>query len=216
MSAPMPTFEKPPRPAHPGKNLDARLRLQNAARRLFYERGYLATTMRDIATACGVTAGAIYNHFPSKSALLYSVVIASMDHVDSHLGDPAGSEHDDAAAELRNLVEAFVRYNCLHPDEARVTNYEYRHLSRAELAETRARRRRIRSMFARSIARLLQTHPSGINGTGNHSIPAMAIVSMCISTAEWYNPRGRLTIDQVAELYSDMAMGMVTNDVPRA
>lgn len=47
-----------------------------AAARLFAERGYAATSVADIQTSLGLTAGsgALYKHFPSKRALLQEVV----------------------------------------------------------------------------------------------------------------------------------------------
>jgi len=47
--------------------------LLDAAARLFREKGFGGTTMRDIATAAGMLAGSIYYHFPNKDALLIAV-----------------------------------------------------------------------------------------------------------------------------------------------
>jgi len=47
--------------------------LLDAAARLFREKGYAGTTMRDIAAAAGMLAGSIYYHFPNKDALLIAV-----------------------------------------------------------------------------------------------------------------------------------------------
>jgi len=47
--------------------------LLDAAARLFRERGYAGTTMRDIAAAAGMLAGSIYYHFPNKDSLLIAV-----------------------------------------------------------------------------------------------------------------------------------------------
>jgi len=47
--------------------------LLEAAARVFRQKGYGITTMRDIAAATGMTAGAIYYHYPSKGDLLLAV-----------------------------------------------------------------------------------------------------------------------------------------------
>src|SRR3954451_15678129 len=49
-------------------------RLAAAAVELFYRQGALATSVRQITEACGLTPGALYNHFESKDQLLYVVV----------------------------------------------------------------------------------------------------------------------------------------------
>ena len=49
-------------------------RLLKAADTLFYSQGAPATTVREITNACGLSPGAMYNHFSSKDELLYVLV----------------------------------------------------------------------------------------------------------------------------------------------
>ena len=49
---------------------NTRERLVNAAVEVFLERGYGGTRVQDIARKAGFTSGALYVHFPSRSALL--------------------------------------------------------------------------------------------------------------------------------------------------
>jgi len=55
----------------------SRANILETALRLFRERGFEETTMRDIAAACGLSLGAAYHYFPSKEA----IVLAYYDHV---------------------------------------------------------------------------------------------------------------------------------------
>ena len=50
-------------------------RLLDVAERLFAEKGYAGTAVRDIARAAGLTAPSLYNHFDGKQAL-YEAVLA--------------------------------------------------------------------------------------------------------------------------------------------
>jgi AcrR family transcriptional regulator len=50
-----------------------RERLLEAARSLFAERGYAATTTAQLAREAGVAEGTVFHHFPSKRALLEAV-----------------------------------------------------------------------------------------------------------------------------------------------
>ena len=52
------------------KGEDTRERIYNTALTLFRERGFDATTMRDIASAAGMSLGAAYHYFPSKDAIV--------------------------------------------------------------------------------------------------------------------------------------------------
>jgi AcrR family transcriptional regulator len=52
---------------------DTKARIESCALRLFVERGFLATSMRDIAACVGVTEGALYRHFIGKEQLAWQL-----------------------------------------------------------------------------------------------------------------------------------------------
>ncbi len=60
---------------------DRRAAILAAAERCFAERGFYATTVQDIASAAGVTAGALYRYFPGKDAIVTAIIAASHDDV---------------------------------------------------------------------------------------------------------------------------------------
>lgn len=69
--------------------------LLDAAARLFAERGYRETTIRDIGAEVDMQAGSVYYHFKSKAELLLAVYTIAVDGIDSRLakalegaGDP--------------------------------------------------------------------------------------------------------------------------------
>ncbi len=76
-----------------------RRRILGAARLLFGEHGYEHTSIEDVLTASRVTRGALYHHFPSKTALFDAVLEA----VVADLAARASSEAHggDALANLR-------------------------------------------------------------------------------------------------------------------
>ncbi|MBI3992472.1 MAG: TetR/AcrR family transcriptional regulator [Candidatus Lambdaproteobacteria bacterium] len=82
-----------------------------AAARCFVERGYTATSMRDIAAAAGMKAGSIYYHFPSKEHLFLAVYEAGVREIgavvqaaiEAH-GDPWGRLEAACATHLTVLL----------------------------------------------------------------------------------------------------------------
>jgi AcrR family transcriptional regulator len=54
----------------PTSDMPTKQRILSCAVNLFCEKGYSETAIRDIASAVGIKASSIYNHFPSKEALL--------------------------------------------------------------------------------------------------------------------------------------------------
>ncbi len=67
-------------------------RILRAARGLFAEKGYDATTTRDIAVAAGIASGTLFNYFPTKEAV---VACLAADAIGDALGPP-DSEPDGA------------------------------------------------------------------------------------------------------------------------
>src|SRR5262245_8876646 len=56
-------------------DLDTRERLVRAAIEVFLEKGYGGTRVQDIARRGGFTSGALYVHFPSRTALIGEAII---------------------------------------------------------------------------------------------------------------------------------------------
>ncbi|WP_411877901.1 TetR/AcrR family transcriptional regulator [Polaromonas sp. YR568] len=104
--------EKRPR-GRPRKTLDERddgnrrVELINAAARLFRQKGFDATSTRDIAAAVGMHSGSPFYHFKSKGALLYAVMDEGMRSAQQRQAaalEAAGPSAPDASALLRLLV----------------------------------------------------------------------------------------------------------------
>ncbi|MGE0879558.1 MAG: TetR/AcrR family transcriptional regulator [Acidimicrobiia bacterium] len=97
------------------------------AGRLFSERGYHATTMRDIAKACNVQPASLYAHFPSKESLLVELVHRYFDVVTTAMRSVA----DDAATgalQLARLMEALVGAGMANRTEFMVVANDWNHV----------------------------------------------------------------------------------------
>ena len=95
---------RPPGPTAQGEA--ARERLYATALRLIAERGYEATTLRDIAADAGVSVGLLYRYFPSKQAVVLALYDdLSADVVRLAAGMPAGRWRDRFLFALRVSLE---------------------------------------------------------------------------------------------------------------
>ncbi|KPI03170.1 transcriptional regulator, TetR family [Actinobacteria bacterium OK074] len=72
--------------------------LQEAARRMFEERGYARTTVRDIASAAGVTERTFFRYFPSKEELVLAEVLDLIPHIRTLVVHRPADESPYAAA----------------------------------------------------------------------------------------------------------------------
>jgi AcrR family transcriptional regulator len=83
----------------------------DAAARLFREKGYAPTSMRDIAAACGMLPGSLYYHIPAKEALLIAVygegvgqITRAVEAALARDGDPWERLERTSAAHLEALL----------------------------------------------------------------------------------------------------------------
>src|SRR5829696_5420073 len=98
-------------------------RILDVATVLFYEHGYHATTMREIAAGVGMKAGSLYNHFPSKQQVLFRIAYDTMrELLDGAHGAVGKQPDDDPAAKLRAFIEWHVRYHAERRHQAKVAD----------------------------------------------------------------------------------------------
>jgi AcrR family transcriptional regulator len=71
-----------------------------AARELFTEKGYAATSTTEVVERAGVTRGALYHHFSDKSDLLRAVFAGIEDELNEFVLSRAAAERDPLAAVL--------------------------------------------------------------------------------------------------------------------
>jgi len=99
-----------------------RQQLLDAAARLFRERGYHVTSMRDIAREVGMLSGSIYYHFSSKEEMLLAVYEEGLRHIAERVdaavatGDTAWARleagctaHLEALLELSDYTQVMIR-----------------------------------------------------------------------------------------------------------
>ncbi|WP_433218162.1 TetR/AcrR family transcriptional regulator [Microtetraspora malaysiensis] len=89
---------------------DTRSRILAAARELFAERGYAATSLADIAAAVGLTKTAVAYHFHPKDRLAAELITPAAEDVLRLLGTDFG---DDRAAYIRAFVSFAVRHRAV-------------------------------------------------------------------------------------------------------
>jgi AcrR family transcriptional regulator len=96
---------------------ETRTRLLAAARAAFAAQGYDATTNRAIAEAAGITAGAIYHYYPSKTDL-YVAVYAEVQEMVFDAFQQAADAHNNLLDQFAAVLDAAVELNRTDPSLA--------------------------------------------------------------------------------------------------
>jgi AcrR family transcriptional regulator len=189
---------------------EASRRIVLAAVDAFAERGYHATTTRDIAARAGLSPAALYVHYPSKAALLAHISVvghrAALELVEQALA--LGG--DDPRDRLGAAVAGFVAWHARHHRVARVVQYELAALPDDARATVVALRRRIEGLVAAEIAAGAAAGVMDVGpGTGGERPVARAVLSLGIDVARWYDPSRRDTPEQLGALYAELSARMV-------
>jgi len=92
----------------------------DAAEKLFVEQGVSRTTLQHIASAAGVTRGAIYWHFDDKGALFNAMMERAILPLEAEMQVLDQAESDDPLGDLRNYMLAVLRRTVEDPGARRV------------------------------------------------------------------------------------------------
>lgn len=113
-------------------------RIAGAARRILERHGAAEVTMRKVARAVGVSAMAIYRHFPNREALLNRVVDDCFAEMSARWMTPSKSR--DFSVRLTDLFNHYLDYAIEHPHAFDYTYSSRREDARRFPGDFRARR----------------------------------------------------------------------------
>jgi AcrR family transcriptional regulator len=200
---------------------DTRARIHDAGLTLFNQRGYTGTTVRELADACDLTPGAIYNHYASKEALLFAIVDRVHDDADAVLSETLRvAPSNEPAAQLEALAAAFTSFHIARPRETRVANRDYIYLPGGERDSIVRRRRRVRGLFAHVLRAGERDGSFSFAELGSEDAvqaASMAILNMVVLVAEWFDPAGPRSAQDTAALHGRLALRIArAQEAPRS
>jgi AcrR family transcriptional regulator len=180
-------------------------RILLAAATAFAERGFHATTTRDIAVHAGLSPAGLYVYFRSKEEVLHQIAISTLDftiEVAAAEANRPGSPTDRLAGLARSLT-LWTTYNS---QVAHVVLYQTGALSPAHLADITARQREVGRIVRRVITDGISSRDFDIPDAG---AAAIAVLSLCLDVARWYRPGHRLTPQQLGDFNAIAALRIV-------
>lgn len=190
--------------------LTRRQAIEEVASDLFRERGYAATSIRDIARALSVQGASLYAHVTSKEDVLWAIVDRAATRFEA-AADRAEKDADtrrpgDPADAIAELVRAHIDVLTGDVDEAGVFVHEWRALGPERRAAILARRDAYESRFRRRIEAGIAV---GAFAMTDPAIAASALLSALNGVATWYDPAGRLPAGRVADHLVELSLRML-------
>ena len=194
------------KPGSPNSNTpgDASRReeLLRTAARLFVDKGFEATTTRDIADAVGMRSGSPFYHFRSKQDLLKAAMAEGLETgYRSLLSAIEGI--DDPALRLRVLIRTHLG-NLLEGEcEAPLLLFESRSLDAAARAEIEAITDRYQKPWQETLDAVAAA------GQLNSAQPPVRLLlfGMLNWTPQWYRADGGQSLDQLTDCVMALLLG---------
>jgi AcrR family transcriptional regulator len=114
---------------------------------LFREKGYKATSMRELADAVGVEAASLYNHIHSKTEILHVICFNVANKFMSHM-ESIEQENVSAIVKVEKLLRFHINEMLHQYEEVYVSDREWKHLTDPYLSNFQNQRRTYRKRFA--------------------------------------------------------------------
>jgi TetR/AcrR family transcriptional regulator, cholesterol catabolism regulator len=188
--------------------VDRKEQIYSTARSLFRERGYPATTVRDIAREMNIQAGSLYSHIESKEDVLWEIVNRAAEQFLA-AAEPIAHSARSPSEKLRDLVRAHVGVVAANLAEATIFLHDWKFLGEERRNSVAERRRRYEALYREVVEQGIA------QGEFAHADPKMAsllVLSAVNWLPQWYNPSGSLSPDEIADRFSDLVLGGLERD----
>ena len=181
--------------------------LSNVAR-LFREKGFERTSLKEIAEACNMLPGSLYYRYNSKEALLVELMRRGVDLVTAEV-ESAYASSDDPVERMRLCINAHLRALLLDSDAVYVLLFEWRALgpeARKEIIE-------LRDQYESLWAGILETMIA--QGVVRKNVDGRLLRLIGLGAlnwvATWFDPNGAQSLDAIGDLIWQIAMDGVIN-----
>jgi AcrR family transcriptional regulator len=190
----------------PGSSGPETLRnLHSAAIQLLADRSYQGMNLRLLASKLGLQAGSLYNYIESKQQLLFWLMKDTTEKL-LHGFENMIAEIRDPADQMRKFIAYHVAYHIANRKESSVLMTEMHYLTSQNYRAVKQLQRRytdeVQAIVERGVA-------AGEFNLPDVRIATFVLLQMLTSIAQWYSPRGRLTVDELIAVYTDLSFAML-------
>ncbi len=184
---------------------DRREQILAHAASMFSERGFEATTIRDLAKELELKSASIYHFFEDKEQLLFDLVTSVMVQLTDGAKRLVAAETSHEL-KLAVLVVNHVVLHALRPAETTLGDTELRSLTGKRREENTLARDRYEAIVIKVLR-------DGARHAGfdllDTRLTAYALIAQNSSVGIWYRPGGRLSLEQVAYVQAGLALRSV-------
>ncbi|HEX6191961.1 MAG TPA: TetR/AcrR family transcriptional regulator [Chitinophagaceae bacterium] len=114
---------------------------------MFREKGFAATSMRDLAESVGIEAASLYNHIRSKNEILEAICFDVANRFNTNM-ELIEASQQKSIARLDELLRFHIRQMVENYEEVYVSDREWKHLEEPYLSNFQNQRRNYRKKLA--------------------------------------------------------------------
>ncbi|MDX1666668.1 MAG: TetR/AcrR family transcriptional regulator [Saprospiraceae bacterium] len=176
--------------------------IYEAASRLFRDKGYPATSMRDLARAVDLKASSLYNHIGSKEEILQDICFSNARRFLEGM-EAVERSGDPPVEKIKALLALHVRIAGRDITSVTAFNDEWRHLSEPHLSEFKRLRRDYETRFKKILLKGMEA------GTLRSMDPTVMLYTLLSSVRwlyDWYRRGGELSMEDLQDQITAMLM----------
>lgn len=171
-----------------GKAKSRRAEILSCAAKLFREKGYQATSMRDIAKAVGIQGASLYNHIEGKQDLLEDLLMFIANLFTKEMNEINKSTLAPLD-KIKRLIGLHVRYTAEHTDAISIITSEWMHLEEPTLSKYLALRVSYEKKFENIVAQCIK---DGVFEEVNTKVAVFSILSTLRWLYSWYSKQKKI------------------------
>jgi AcrR family transcriptional regulator len=179
--------------------------VQRAAVRLFAERGFAATGIRDIGREVGINSATLYHHAGTKEILLVGIMKDALQEL-LRVGREAVEASSDPPVQLARLVMAQVSMETTNRQTAFVVDNEVRYLTGSARSEIMALRDDYESLVERVLERGARL---GVFDVPDRRATRLGLLGMLNEIKTWYHPEPGEPVERIQDWFVDLALRLV-------
>ncbi len=191
---------------HETKNM-----ILDAAAKLFDQQGYHKTTMREVADAVDLTIGTLYHYIKNKEDVLFEICDRLTDEIEIN-SEINLREMKSPEKRIREIISSLLKFIVSHDHALSVFLKEHKNLSSAKFEIIRSKRKKYEAIVKNIIKEGIK---NGDFSNADPKITATGLFGMCNWAAYWLKADGRLSIDEIIDIFSEMVLnGILIREKP--
>ena len=172
--------------------------LLDKAGMLFWQKGYYATSMKDIANACNCKPANLYNYFKSKEDILFEVIRNITEEGVSSIRYLEKDEVTSPVEQLRSLVKSHFTFLAgMKQSSILLSDTGIKDLSKEHQKEVI----KVRDVYDRILRKVMRRGiDEGYFAPVNIQVVGNLIASVVVRSSIWYSNKGELSVDEVGDM----------------